>query len=148
MKIKGEFTVKAPKQTVWDTLNDIEALGTMLPGGKGLTQTGPDQYSATMDVGIGPIRAQFNGKVQISERDEPNSYRLRVEGNSRQGWVNGNGRVELEEVAADSTLIKAEGDIQVGGMIARVGQRMLPGVSKQMMETFFKNVERRARERQ
>ena len=147
MKISGEFTVNAPKQKVWETLNDVEALGSMIPGAKGLKEVGPDEYTANMDVGIGPIRASFAGKVKIEERDEPNSYTLKVDGNSRHGWMKGAGRVELEEIDADSTLIKADGEIQTGGMIARVGQRMLPGVSKQLMGVFFKNVEKAAGKR-
>ncbi len=147
MKISGEFTVKAPKQKVWETLNDVEALGSMIPGAKGLTEVGPDEYTATMDVGIGPIKASFAGKVKIEDRDAPNSYRLLVDGNSRHGWMKGTGKVELEEIDAESTLIKADGDIHVGGMIARVGQRMLPGVSKQLMGVFFKNVEKAAMRR-
>lgn len=147
MKISGEFTVNAPKQKVWETLNDVEALGSMIPGAKGLKEVGPDEYAANMDVGIGPIRASFAGKVKIEERDEPNSYTLKVDGNSRHGWMKGTGRVELEEIDAESTLIKADGDIQTGGMIARVGQRMLPGVSKQLMGVFFKNVETASKRR-
>lgn len=147
MKISGEFTVNAPKQKVWETLNDVEALGSMIPGAKGLKEVGPDEYTANMDVGIGPIRASFAGKVKIEERDEPNSYTLKVDGNSRHGWMKGTGRVELEEIDAESTLIKADGEIQTGGMIARVGQRMLPGVSKQLMGVFFKNVETASKRR-
>ena len=64
-----------------------------------------------MDIGIGPIHTTFSGKVRIAERDEPNSYQLRVEGNSRHGWMNGTGRVELEEATAESTLVKANGDL-------------------------------------
>ena len=80
MKISGEFTVNATRDKVWETLNDIEALGSMIPGAKGLTEVGPDEYTASMDLGIGPIRTSFTGKVRISERDEPNSYKLQVEG--------------------------------------------------------------------
>ncbi len=146
MKISGEFTVNAPRDKVWETLNDVEALGSMIPGAKGLTEVDPDEYTASMDLGIGPIRTSFTGKVRISERDEPNSYKLQVEGNSRHGWMNGTGKVELEEASPSTTLIRADGDLNVGGMIARVGQRMLPGISKQMMQTFFSNVERHAKD--
>ena len=147
MKISGEFTVNAPRQKVWETLNDVATLGTMIPGAKGLREVGPDEYAASMDLGIGPIRTSFNGKVKISDRDEPSSYKLSLDGDSRHGWMKGTGSVELEVVTGDSTLIKATGDVQTGGMIARVGQRMLPGIAKQMMQSFFKNVERNAAKR-
>lgn len=119
----------------------------MIPGAKGLKEVGPDEYTANMDIGIGPIKASFAGNVKIEERDEPNSYTLKVDGNSRHGWMKGTGKVELEEIDAESTLIKADGEIQTGGMIARVGQRMLPGVSKQLMGVFFKNVETASKNR-
>ena len=119
----------------------------MIPGAKGLREVGPDEYAASMDLGIGPIRTSFNGKVKISDRDEPSSYKLSLDGDSRHGWMKGTGSVELEVVTGDSTLIKATGDVQTGGMIARVGQRMLPGIAKQMMQSFFKNVERNAAKR-
>ncbi len=144
MKISGQFTVNAPQKKVWETLNDVKALGSMIPGAKGLQQIGPDQYTASMDIGIGPIRTSFSGKVSITDIDEPNSYTLNVEGTSRQGWMKGTGKIALEAISEDSTLIHADGDVQVGGMIARVGQRMLPGVAKQMMGTFFRNVEKHA----
>ena len=147
MKIDGEFTVDAPIQKVWETLNDVESLAGMLPGAKGLREVGPDEYQATMDVGIGPIKTSFSGKVKIAERDEPSRYVLKVEGNSRHGWMNGTGTIDLEVVSEDSTFVRAAGDIQVGGMIARVGQRMLPGIAKQMMGAFFKNVESTANRR-
>ena len=147
MKISGEFTVKAPKSKVWETLNDVEALGSMIPGAKGLQEVGPDQYTANMEISIGPIKTSFSGKVSITDRDEPNSYTLKVEGDSRHGWMKGTGKVDLEEADSDSTLVRADGDMQVGGMIARVGQRMLPGVSKQLMGVFFKNVEKHAKSR-
>ena len=147
MKISGEYTVNASRQSVWETLNDVEALGSMIPGAKGLKEVGTDEYTATMDIGIGPIKTSFSGKVKIAAREEPSRYKLNVEGNSRHGWMKGTGDVQLEEVSAESTLVKAVGDIQVGGMIARVGQRMLPGVSKQLMGVFFKNVETASKNR-
>ena len=147
MKIDGEYTVNAPRQKVWETLNDVEALGGMIPGAKGLKEVGLDEYQATMDVGIGPIKTSFTGKVKIAERDEPVHYVLKMEGDSRHGWMKGTGVVDLEELSEDSTLVQAVGDVQVGGMIARVGQRMMPGIAKQMMATFFKNVEAAANRR-
>ncbi len=147
MKLDGEFTVNAPRQKVWETLNHVETLAKMIPGGSGLTEVAPDEYQARMNVGIGPIRSEFSGKVRITERDEPISYRLSLEGSARQGWVNGDGKVGLEATSPETTLVSVEGNLQVGGMLARVGQRMLPGVSKQMMQTFFQNVEKEAGKR-
>ncbi len=147
LKINGSFNIKAPRQKVWDTLNDVEALKQIIPGVQSMKQNSEDEYSARMRVGIGPIKADFNGKVAITERDEPHSYRLSVDGNAKQGWMKGSGTVELHETEVDNTKATIDAEVQVGGMIARVGQRMIPGVSKQLMQSFFKALERVASKR-
>ena len=97
-----------------------------------------------MIVGVGPVKGNFQGKVAIKDRDEPRYYRLLVEGKARQGWMKGDGSVELTESTPETTEVDVQGDFQVGGLIARVGQRMLSGVSNQMMQSFFKDLERLA----
>ncbi len=144
LKISGNFTIKAPRQRVWEVLNDVESLKSIIPGAQSLTETAPDEYSASMIVGVGPVKGNFQGKVAIKDRDEPRYYRLLVEGKARQGWMKGDGSVELTESTPETTEVDVQGDFQVGGLIARVGQRMLSGVSNQMMQSFFKDLERLA----
>lgn len=142
MKLDGKFVIDAPRERVWEVLNDIESLRSVIPGVQSLTEEDTDKYSASMRVGVGPIRGDFNGKVEITDRDEPRYYRLLVEGRGRQGWMKGSGSVELAELSDAVTEVSVAGDFQVGGLIARVGQRMLQGVSKQLMQSFFKDLNR------
>lgn len=144
MKLNGNFVVQAPRQQVWDALNDVDKLAQIIPGAQNLTQTGPDRYSATMRVGVGPIKSNFNGTVAISEQREPEHYRLDVEGQAKQGQMKGSGAVDLEEVSEGSTQVRVDAEFHVSGMIARVGQRMMSGVANQLMQTFFKELERQA----
>ncbi len=142
LKLNGNFTINAPRQRVWDTLNDVDSLRSIIPGASSLTETAPDEYSASITAGVGPVKGNFQGKVVIRDRDEPRYYRLLIEGRARQGWMKGDGSVELTESTPDTTEVSVQGDFQVGGLIARVGQRMLSGVSNQMMQSFFRDLER------
>lgn len=147
MKINGKFTVDAPRANVWDALNDTQTLKGLVPGAKSLTRVSDDEFKATMTVGVGPIKANFDGKLEVVERAEPDYNRMRITGNAKQGRISGEATVSAAELAPDKTEVTVDGDVQVGGMLARVGQRMLGGLSQQMMQQFFKDLSRAASKR-
>jgi carbon monoxide dehydrogenase subunit G len=89
-----------------------------------------------MKVGVAAIKGTYKGKVAIVEKEEPRAYTLQIEGSGGPGFVKGSARISLE-AEGDGTNVKVEGDGQVGGMLAGVGQRMLPGVAKMLMNQFF-----------
>ena len=128
-------------------LNDAETLRHLVPGSQSLTRTSDDEFAATMVVGVGPIKARFSGKLEIVERCEPDYNRMRIVGDAKQGRISGEATVSAMELAADKTEVSVEGDVQVSGMLARVGQRMLSGLSQQMMQQFFKDLAREAARR-
>jgi carbon monoxide dehydrogenase subunit G len=136
MKVEGTYTFPGERQQVWDLLLDPESLRTCIPGVESLTETSPDHWDAVMKVGVAAIRGTYKGKVAIVDKEAPSSYTLQVEGSGGPGFVKGEAKVTLEP-AEDSTLVKVDGDGQVGGMLAGVGQRMLPGVAKMLMNQFF-----------
>ena len=147
MKINGNFVVDASRESVWEVLNDPATLKALLPGAKTLTQTGDDRFAATMTVGLGPIRATFKGELEIVERCEPDYNRMRITGDAKQGRISGNATVTTKELAPDKTEVDVSGNVEVSGMLARVGQRMLGGMSQQMMQQFFKDLSREAAKR-
>lgn len=147
MKLNGKFIVDAPRASIWDALNDTETLKGLVPGARSLTRTGDDEFQAAMSVGVGPIKANFDGKLEITERAEPDYNRMRITGNAKQGRISGEATVSAVELAPDRTEVTVDGDVQVGGMLARVGQRMLGGLSQQMMQQFFKDLSRAAASR-
>ena len=147
MKIDGKFTVSAPRASVWEVLDDPVTLRNLVPGAQSLERTGDDEFRARMIVGVGPIKATFNGKLEVIERCEPDYNRMRITGDAKQGRITGEAVVRAEEIADDETEVTVAGDVQVSGMIARVGQRMLGGVSQQMMRQFFTDLAREATRR-
>jgi carbon monoxide dehydrogenase subunit G len=136
MKLDGSYNFDAPQARVWELLLSPEALKNCVPGCEKLEPTGEDSYTATMKVGVAAIRGTYNGKVRITDKVEQNSYTLNVEGSGGPGFVRGLARVTLTP-EGNGTLVKVDADGQVGGTVAGVGQRMLGGVAKMLMNQFF-----------
>ena len=137
MDMTGERRIPAPRQKVWDALNDPEVLKAAIPGCKTLEKTSDSDMKATAAVRIGPISAQFAGKVQLLDLDPPNSYRIAGEGQGGvAGFANGGATVHLSDDGA-FTLLKYEVKAQVGGKIAQLGARLIDATAKQMADQFF-----------
>jgi len=138
MKIEGRFIFPGSTQAVWDLLTDPQSLQACTPGCKRLTEIGADEFEATLEIGVGPIKGAFGGKILMCEKNPPLSYKLIVDGSGAAGFVRGDGKLTLEPSEGDKTAVLVSGDAQVGGLIAGVGQRLLEGVAKQMMAQFFR----------
>ncbi|TXG80402.1 MAG: carbon monoxide dehydrogenase [Thermomicrobiales bacterium] len=143
MQLSGEYTFDAPRQVVWDFLMDPAVLEACLPGAEGMTEVGPDEYTATMKVGIAMIKGTFTGKVKILDKVEPVSYRMEVEGSGPQGQVSGVGTLELV-MQDNQTTVRYAGDANVRGTIARVGARMIQPAARQIVGQFFNCLESKA----
>ena len=136
MKLQGAYDVPAPRQTVWDAFQDPAHLRQALPGCEKLEAVGPDEYKATMKVGVGGVKGTFEGKVRLAEKKPPESYKMAVEGSGGPGFIRGETLITLSD-ADNGTRVAYSADVQVGGLIASVGQRMLGGVSKMLADKFF-----------
>jgi uncharacterized protein len=136
MKVEGTYSFPAPPQKVWDLLLNPDSLKSCIPGCESLTVAGPDRWDATMKVGVAAVRGTYKGKVAIVDKQEPNTYTLQVEGSGGPGFVKGSARVTLSP-EGESTRVSVDGDGQVGGPVAGVGQRMLGGVAKMLLNQFF-----------
>jgi uncharacterized protein len=136
MKIEGATDIPAPRDRVWLAFLDPAVIAKAIPGCEELVAIGPDEYKAIMKVGVGPVKGTFEGKVRLFEQAPPNRYRMAVEGTGAPGFVRGEAAIELSEVAG-GTHVTCSGDVQVGGLIASVGQRLLGGVSRMMLDQFF-----------
>jgi uncharacterized protein len=136
MKIEGANDIPAPREHVWAAFLDPDTLARALPGCEGLEAVGPGEYKAKMKIGVGAIKGTFEGKVRLFDLEPPTRYRMALEGSGGPGFVRGEAGMELSD-ADGSTRVSYSADVQVGGLIASVGQRMLGGVSKMMLEQFF-----------
>lgn len=141
MELVGEHTFHAPRQRVWEFLLDPEVLKECLPGCERLDSIGEDEYAATMKIGVAMIKGTFQGKVKITDKDEPNSYKMSVEGSGPQGQVSGIGTLELVAVDDNTTTVKYHGDANVRGTLARVGARMIQPAAKTIAHQFFNHME-------
>jgi carbon monoxide dehydrogenase subunit G len=136
MKLEGAYEIPAPREKVWDAFQDPNQLKQAIPGCEKLEAIGPDEYKATMKVGVGGVKGTFEGKVRLSDKNPPDSYRMAVEGSGGPGFIRGETTITLTTAGA-GTRVAYIADLQVGGLIASVGQRMLGGVSKMMADKFF-----------
>lgn len=140
MKISGSYTVNADRQAVWNRLQDPDSLASCLPGVEKLNQTAENEYEMAMTVGVGMIKGTYEGKVQLKDINEPTHYSMYVEGSGRPGFVKGTGNIQLEDNGS-STEITYEGDVEVGGPVGAVAQRMMGSVSKRIVDQFFSCIE-------
>jgi carbon monoxide dehydrogenase subunit G len=122
---------------------DTDAIGSCLPGCRGLQPAGEDRYEVELGVAIAAIAGNFKGTVALEDKNPPQSYTLVVEGSGRQGFVKGHARMTLA-AEGDGTRVDIAAQADVGGMIARVGQRLLEGVARTMMDRFFGCLAKRA----
>ncbi len=143
MKIEGTHQLNASRERVWQALTDPEVLQRCIPGCEKLEQTGENSYATTIRTGVGAIKGVFSATVRLEDMRPPEHYRLVVEGKGAPGFMKGSGNLDLEE-QGDSTSIKYTGDLQLGGTIASVGQRMIQGTAKMMASQFFTALEAEA----
>jgi hypothetical protein len=133
MKIQGEYTFDGPREAVWEVVRDPEVLATALPGTQSLEQVSDNEYQGEMQIRIGPVAGLFSGQIVISDEVPPESLTMTVEGKGKPGFVKGTGSVRLTSQEENKTLMQYEGDMQVGGRLASVGQRMMDSVSKSLL---------------
>ena len=133
MKLEGEYVFNGSQEEVWELVRDPEVLATALPGTQSLDQVGENEYEGEMNVRIGPVAGVFSGKIIVSDEVPPESCTLTVDGKGKPGFANGVGRVNLIPQEDGTTLMKYEGDMQIGGRLASVGQRLLDTTSKSMI---------------
>jgi uncharacterized protein len=138
MQLKGTYTFQAPRDAVWAALMDPTVLAQALPGGEQLERVGENEYRAAMNVRVGPVQGRFDGKVELADLDAPQSYRMKVNGSGPAGFVNGEGAIRLVGGEADTTIMSYEGEVQVGGRIASVGQRLIDSTAKSIIRQGLK----------
>src|SRR5258706_4964060 len=137
VKISGSHTIDAPQEQVWAALNDMEVLARIDPGCERLEQTGENEFEGTVKIGIQAIKGTYSGRIRLEDIQPPHHYKLVASGRSANGVVDGAGTVDLSEEDG-KTVLKYNGDAQIGGMLASVGQRLIEGASKQMINQSIK----------
>ena len=133
MKVEGKYLFDVAPQEVWDGLLDPAVLAATMPGCEKLELVGENQYEGTLDIKVGPVQGKFQGKIQLEDIRAPEGYTMKVDGRGSPGFVKATAVVDLVG-EGDQTRLDYEGDAQVGGRIASVGQRLLDSSAKSIIK--------------
>ena len=136
MRIEGEATFCAPQHAVWDALLDPSVMAACVPGCRELREVESDRYAVMLKIGVGAVSGTYEGILQINDKTPPSGYRMSFEGGGAQGFVNGTGGAQLYGENG-VTVLEYQCDVEVGGLIASVGNRMLTGVGKFLVNQMF-----------
>jgi len=136
MKIAGSSSLAVPIERAYEMMQDPETLARAMPGCESLERIGPDEYRMKMKMAMASISGAFEGKVRITDQQPPSSFKLVVEGTGKIGFMKGDGLLKLAP-SGEGTEVSYEGDVQVGGAIAAVGQRLIDATAKMMIRRFF-----------
>lgn len=138
MEMSGERHIAAPRELVWQALNDPEALKAAIPGCESIEKTSDTDLTAKLAIKIGPMAAKFSAKVKLENLNPPASYTISGEGNGgAMGFAKGGADVALEEVGPSETILRYSVKAQVGGKMAQLGARLIDSTAKQMADQFF-----------
>jgi carbon monoxide dehydrogenase subunit G len=139
LKLSGNYTVPIERERAYRLMQDPAVLARAMPGCDHLALIAPDEYEMRMKMVFSSIQGLFAGKVRIADRNPPEGFRLIVEGSGKIGFMKGEGLLTFTSLYT-STDIHYEGDVQVGGMIAGVGQRLLDTTSRFLIKKFFEKL--------
>ena len=138
MDMTGEYRIPAPRDTVWQALNDPDVLRASIPGCEELNLVADNELTAKVTAKIGPVKQKFNGDVFLENVDAPHSYTLRGEGKGTAGFAKGSADIQLEE-ASGETILRYQAHADIGGKLAQLGSRLVKGSAQKMADDFFSN---------
>jgi carbon monoxide dehydrogenase subunit G len=136
MKISGSHALAMPPGRAYELMQDPDVLARSMPGCESLEKIGPDEYRMKMKMAMASLSGAFDGKVRITDQSPPDSFRLTVEGSGKIGFMKGEGLLKFAPQGEGSE-VSYEGDVQVGGTIAAIGQRLIDSTARMMIKKFF-----------
>ena len=147
MEMNGEREIAAPRQVVYDALNDPEVLKESIPGCETVERTSDTSFTAKVALKVGPVKAKFTGDVSLEDLNPPESYSLVGKGKGGPaGFASGRANVALAEQNG-GTLLSYTVDVEIGGKIAQLGSRLIDGTANRLSGEFFDKFSAIAEER-
>jgi carbon monoxide dehydrogenase subunit G len=140
MKIEGQFSFENLSPTsIWNFVTDPGRIALCLSGCESLSTVSDGHFEMIMCFGVGAIRGRFKGTIRLRDVHPITDYTMTVSGSGAVGFVNGEGVIRLSATET-GTQIEYSGDVSAGGPIASVGQRMISGAARMIIDQFFKCV--------
>jgi uncharacterized protein len=142
LRIEHVYTFKGvPRNIVWETIQDKEVLQKALPGCKVFEEVEENKYHSVLGINIGPIKGEFTADVEQLDMEEPEAYRLLVKAKGKPGEIDADAAIQFEETA-EGTVLTCVAEVQITGLLASIGQRVVGGVAKVVIGQFFKDVDK------
>jgi uncharacterized protein len=139
LKISGSYPLPFPPEQTYALLQDPAVLARAMPGCESLEKAGENEYHIKMKMVMAAVSGNFDGKIRVSEQVPPSSFRMEVDGTGKIGFLKGSGVLTITPADGGSS-VAYDGEVQVGGTIAAVGQRLIDTTSKMMIKKFFERV--------
>lgn len=137
MELSGTEEINATPQALWDGLTDPDVLQKCIPGCKEMTATGPDAYDMKLQLKVAAVGGSFDGKVRLHDKSEPDTCHIEVSGGGSLGTGEGRAQFAIADAGAGKSTLSYEGEGEIGGLVAGVGQRVLKSVAKHLTKQFF-----------
>ena len=142
MNLTGNYTVNAPAKIIWDLLMDPDTLARITPAITSLERIDEDNFKAIADVKIGPVGGAFSGNLNISEKVEPESFKLSIQQNSKIGNANAVVNMRMKALSDTQTEVSFNGDVKLSGMLNTMGGRVITPVANMLSKQFFEALEK------
>ena len=142
MNLTGNYTVNAPAKIIWDLLMDPDTLARITPAITSLERIDEDNFKAIADVKIGPVGGSFSGNLNLSEKVEPESFKLSIQQNSKIGNANAVVNMKMKALSDTQTEVSFNGDVKLSGMLNTMGGRVITPVANMLSKQFFEALEK------
>ena len=141
MNLTGNYTVNAPAKIIWDLLMDPDTLARITPAITSLERIDEDNFKAIADVKIGPVGGSFSGNLNLSEKVEPESFKLSIQQNSKIGNANAVVNMKMKALSDTQTEVSFNGDVKLTGVLNTMGGRVITPVANMLSKQFFEALE-------
>lgn len=144
MLLKGDVTIHASRKKVWDFLTDLNQIGLCAPGVESIEMVEPDKkYRGVMSIGLGSVKAKFNGVIEILELNEPNNAKLKAHGTGTGSVADVMSEMMLSDGPDGATNVHWTADVKVSGQLASLASRLMVPVSQKLAGIFYDEVRKR-----
>ncbi|AXE91019.1 carbon monoxide dehydrogenase subunit G [Paraburkholderia terricola] len=141
MELSETHTLPVSQQRAWEALNDTDILHACIPGCETIEADGEHAYNVVLSASVGPVKARFKGRMQLTDIEAPNTYTIVFEGQGgAAGFGKGTTRVTLAPEGDEATRLEYTASAQVGGKLAQIGSRLVDGAARKLAGEFFKRL--------